>query len=121
MTPRPVRFPLHSGMEERAEPYLATRAQEVSATLTRRERQILGLLRAASTVLGVPAMLSRRDLRASTAKMDALYWAGLVNGCGTPDHRGCGNTPDSSFWWLTARGKQIAELAGIEPPPKAHP
>jgi hypothetical protein len=45
----------------------------------------------------------------------------LVNGCGTPDHRGCGNTPDSSFWWLTARGKQIAELAGIEPPPKAHP
>lgn len=90
---------------------------EWAAGRTQRERQILGALLATQSHHGRLTMLSRAALRASDQTMHNLYYAGLVNGAGTPDSRGTGNTAASSWWWLTARGEQIARRCGL--PPKA--
>lgn len=116
----PVRFARHSGME-RGYPVqpLPTEAgvAEWAAARTRRERQILGQLLHEQERAGRLMMLSRAYLRASDQVMHDLFYAGLVNGCGSADSRGSGNTPQSSWWWLTERGEQIARAAGL--PPKA--
>jgi hypothetical protein len=90
------------------------RAQVMAEDLTRRERQVIGQMLAEGGA-GAQMMLSRKRLRAGNAMMEALYIGGLVNGAGTRDERGTGNTPDSSWWWLTERGEQIARRVGLPP------
>lgn len=114
-----VRFARHSGMEEgysvarlpdhHTAPWVEGRAPA--------ERKALAILLAAQDAAGHLTMLPRAALKASDQTMHDLFYAGLVNGCGTPDHRGSGNTADSSWWWLTERGEQIAR-AGAWPIPK---
>jgi len=114
---RPVRFARHAGMEHgySVQPLKEPHAAECVAECTKRERQILGHLLAAQDHHGRLVMLSRASLRASDQSMTNLFYAGLVNGCGSSDHRGTGNTAGSSWWWLTEKGEQIARIAGLLP------
>lgn len=57
--------------------------------------------------------VNRRRLKASAETMQDLHRAGLVNGAGSRDPFGTGNTPDSSWWWLSTAGMQIARLIGM--------
>jgi hypothetical protein len=98
-----------AGMGTWADVLSETRAQVIAEDLTRRERQVIRQLLADGGA-GAQMMLSRARLGTGNAMMEALYIGGLVNGAGTRDERGTGNTPDSSWWWLTARGEQIAQL-----------
>ena len=50
---------------------------------------------------------NRRRLRASAEAMQELYSMGLVNGAGSRDAWGTGNTPATSWWWLTSGGMRI--------------
>ncbi|WP_206934161.1 hypothetical protein [Roseococcus thiosulfatophilus] len=113
---RKVQFDRHAGM---GPPGIACgpvpNLAEWCAARTRRERQILGLLLAAQEHHGMVVLLSRADLRASDQTMHDMYYAGMVNGCGGPDRRGTGNTAESSFWWLTERGEQVARACGLPP------
>ena len=81
--------------------------------LTRNERRILLALLAAIDPNGRVAMTSRGDLRTSANVMQAFYYSGWVNGAGSPDARGQGNTPESSWWWLTTRGEHIARAINV--------
>jgi hypothetical protein len=51
--------------------------------------------------------VNRRRLRASAEAMQALHRLGLVNGAGSRDAWGTGNTPDSSWWWLSSAGLRL--------------
>lgn len=112
-----VRFDRHSGMENGypVSPLPPAGVAEHAAARTRRERQILGMLLAAQEHHGRLMMLNRAVLRASDQTMHDLFYAGLVNGCGSPDARGTGNTAESSWWWLTERGEQLARICGLMP------
>lgn len=79
--------------------------------LTRNQRRIMLALLAAIDSDGRQVMTSRRDLKTSANVMQAFYYSGWVNGAGSNDARGQGNTPDSSWWWLTTRGEEIARAA----------
>lgn len=114
---QPVRFARHAGMESGypVQPLPPDGVAEWVAGRTKREREILGHLLAAQEHHGRLVMLSRAALRAGANTMQELFYAGLVNGCGTSDRRGTGNTPESSWWWLTERGEQIARAGGKAP------
>lgn len=109
-----VRFARHSGMEQgysvgALDPCFV--AEWVNGR-TKREREILCRLLDVQELNGGRLMMcSRAFLRSSDQTMHDLFYAGLVNGCGSADHRGSGNTPASSWWWLTERGEQIARAA----------
>jgi hypothetical protein len=116
-----VRFVRHAGMESGypVQPLPPDGVARCVAGRTKREREILGHLLAAQEHHGRLMMLSRGALRAGANTMEALFYAGLVNGCGSDDHRGTGNTPESSWWWLTERGEQIARAGGLAPKARA--
>jgi hypothetical protein len=118
-----VRFARHSGMEQgyAVQPLPEQFVAEHVAGRSKRERQILGHLLAAQQHHGRLVMLTRGTLRASDQTMHDLFYCGLVNGCGSSDHRGSGNTPQSSWWWLTERGEQIARAGGLPPKIKSAP
>jgi hypothetical protein len=102
----------HSGMGEWAGVVPDTRMGVIADTLSRRERQVIGQMLQDGGA-GATQMLSRARLKAGAPLMEGLYVAGLVNGAGTRDDRGTGNTPDSSWWWLTERGEQVARAVGL--------
>lgn len=81
---------------------------DIAARLTRRERQILQMLLGVIGSDGGTDSLNRATLRTSGPKMQELYWNGWVNGAGSRDEHGTGNTPQSSWWWLTTYGERIA-------------
>lgn len=56
--------------------------------------------------------VNRRRLKASAEAMQDLYRMGLVNGAGSRDAWGTGNTPHSSWWWLTGAGLRLVAKAG---------
>jgi hypothetical protein len=113
----PVRFARHSGMERGypVQPLPPEFVAEHAAARSRRERQILGHMLAVQEWYGRLMMVTRGSMRASDQTMHDLFYCGLVNGCGSPDSRGSGNTPQSSWWWLTERGEQIARACGLPP------
>ena len=78
---------------------------------TRRDRQILQALLDAVQPCGGSNMLNRADLKTSANKMQEFYYNGWVNGAGSRDERGTGNTPESSWWWLTTAGEAVARKA----------
>lgn len=78
------------------------------AIWTRRERAILRHLLTAIRENGSADPVSRAELKTSAAMMQNLYNNGLVNGAGSRDARGSGNTPQSSLWWLTSSGEALA-------------
>jgi hypothetical protein len=85
--------------------------------LTANQRRILTVLAALDvrTLPGGTALrlcVNRRRLKASAEAMQELYIAGLVNGAGSRDPWGTGNTPDSSWWWLTTEGMRLVTGAG---------
>lgn len=82
--------------------------EHVAQHLTKRERSIMAAMLAAILPDGMVTMTSRRDLKADANAMQEMYYSGWVNGAGSPDARGTGNTPDSSWWWLTTKGEAIA-------------
>jgi hypothetical protein len=107
----PVRFARHAGMEYGFNVTALPEAElpEWVEGRTRREAEILRAMLAVQDQHGGRLMsCSRAHLRASGKTMHDLFYAGLVNGAGSPDARGMGNTPESSWWWLTERGEQIA-------------
>lgn len=53
--------------------------------------------------------VNRRRLKASAEAMQNLYRAGLVNGAGSRDAWGTGNTADTSWWWLSSEGIKVAK------------
>lgn len=53
--------------------------------------------------------VNRRRLKASAEAMQALHRLGLVNGAGSRDAWGTGNTPDSSWWWLSSAGLALVQ------------
>lgn len=82
------------------------------ADLTANQRRILTVLAALDTraIPGGTALrlcVNRRRLKASAESMQELHAAGLVNGAGSRDPWGTGNTPDSSWWWLTTVGMRL--------------
>lgn len=83
-------------------------SDDAMPTLTRGERAILAQLLAAIDDSGRVVMTSRAELRTSANMMQQLYYAGWVNGAGSRDARGQGNTPESSWWWLTTSGEALA-------------
>ena len=89
----------------------ASACTDIAQNLTRNERRIMLALLAAIDPDGRQVMVSRRDLKTSANVMQGLYFSGWVNGAGSNDARGQGNTPDSSWWWLTTRGEEIARAA----------
>jgi len=86
--------------------------------LTDRGRAILVQLLAAIERNGIVLMTSRAELRTSGEFMQQLYYDGWVNGAGSNDTRGTGNTAASSWWWLTTSGeatvRTIAGPTGME-------
>lgn len=80
--------------------------------LTANQRRILRLL-ADLDARPVPGgtklylCTNRRRLRASAEAMQELWHLGLVNGAGSRDAWGTGNTPASSWWWLSSAGLQL--------------
>lgn len=94
-----------------AAPNAGPPAEQVAGHLTKRERAIMAALLAAILPDGTVTMTSRRDLKASADTMQQMWMNGWVNGAGSPDARGTGNTPDSSWWWLTTKGEAIARAA----------
>lgn len=88
-------------------------ASIMAQNLTRNERRILLALLAACHPDGRQTMTSRRDLKTSPNVMQAFYYSGWVNGAGSPDARGQGTTPESSWWWLTTRGEQVARAITV--------
>lgn len=79
------------------------------------QRRILLALLAAPAPAGRVAMLTRADLKTSANMMQQLYYAGWVNGAGSRDARGMGNTPESSWWWLTRHGEKMARAIPQKP------
>ncbi len=84
-----------------------------SVTLEPNQRRILRLLATLDTrpqPAGPPLQMcaNRRRLRASAEAMQTLHRARLVNGAGSRDPWGTGNTPDSSWWWLSSAGLELA-------------
>jgi hypothetical protein len=80
-------------------------------------RRILRILAALDTRRqpdGTPLRMcvNRRRLKASAETMQDLHRAGLVNGAGSRDPFGTGNTPDSSWWWLSTAGMAMARRIG---------
>jgi len=75
--------------------------------LTAREKAIMIMLLAAIAPDGTATMLARVTLKTSDSKMQELFFCGWVNGAGTNDTHGQGNTPESSWWWLTTHGEQV--------------
>lgn len=76
-------------------------------------RRILCILAALDTRRqpdGTPLRMcvNRRRLKASAKTMQDLHRTGLVNGAGSRDLFGTGNTPDSSWWWLSTAGMAMA-------------
>jgi hypothetical protein len=82
--------------------------RDAPPTLIRRKRAILAQLLTAIDDSGRVMMTSRAELRTSANMMQELYYAGWVNGAGSNDARGQGNTPASSWWWLTTSGEALA-------------
>lgn len=87
------------------------------ADLTANQRRILGVLSALDTRAmpdgtALRLCVNRRRLKASAEAMQELYHAGLVNGAGSRDPWGTGNTPDSSWWWLTTHGMRLVTGVG---------
>lgn len=87
-------------------------ADRYAATITKRQKAILLELLAAIRPGGDVAMTNRATLKTSANMMQELFYSGLVNGAGTRDDRGTGNTPASSWWWLTMEGEQVALAIG---------
>lgn len=85
-----------------------TSSETIAAALTKRQCDILLHLLDAVQPGGPVLMTSRAELRAGADTMQDLYYCGLVNGAGTRDARGTGNTPNSSWWWLTTLGERVA-------------
>jgi hypothetical protein len=83
-------------------------AADVAAGLSKREAKILAQLRSAIRPDGSADPLSRAELKTSSPFIQDMCYAGLVNGAGTRDARGSGNTPQSSWWWLTRWGEEVA-------------
>ncbi len=84
-----------------------------TADLTANQHRILTILSALDTRsmpdgTALRLCVNRRRLKASAEAMQELHAAGLVNGAGSRDAWGTGNTPDSSWWWLTSRAKLLA-------------
>lgn len=80
----------------------------IQMTWTRRQRALLRHLLGAIMADGSADPVSRTELATSAAMMQDLYNNGLVNGAGSRDARGSGNTSDSSWWWLTTSGEALA-------------
>lgn len=68
--------------------------------MTRRQRQILGMLAENGQ------WLNQATLKASNATMHHLWLNGWVQGAGLPDKKGTGNYPWSSVWKITPHGRQ---------------
>lgn len=84
----------------------------VAPMLNKRERQLMLAMLAQVDDTGARTPINRAALRTSANKMQEMYYAGWVMGAGSPDERGSGNTPESSWWWLTTYGEQIARAIG---------
>lgn len=86
------------------------------ADLTANQRRILAILSGLDTRpmpdgTALRFSVNRRRLKASAESMQEFHAAGLVNCAGSRDPWGTGNTPDSSWWWLTTAGMRIVESA----------
>lgn len=81
---------------------------QANGALTVRGRAIMTRLLKAIDMDGRISMTSRRELGTSANMMQQLWLNGWVNGAGSRDERGLGNTPDSSWWWLTTNGEAVA-------------
>lgn len=78
----------------------------VTEPVTEREIKILRRLeRISGDGCGDWGMVARRHLRASADAMQVLWFKGLVDSRALPDDHGYGNTPDSSIWGITKRGR----------------
>lgn len=82
--------------------------QKARRLTTQRGRQILAALLTQVRPDGSTGMLNRAELETSANMMQQLYYNGWVNGAGSRDDRGSGNTPESSWWWLTTTGELYA-------------
>jgi hypothetical protein len=94
-------------------PALSTPAM---AELTANQRRILTVLSSLDTRsmpcgTALRLCVNRRRLKARAEAMQELHAAGLVNGAGSRDPWGTGNTPDSSWWWLTSAGLRLVTRA----------
>ena len=78
---------------------------------TKPELRILQTLLDAVQPCGGSNMINRATLKTSANKMQELFCNGWVNGAGSKDDRGSGNTPESSWWWLTKAGEAVARKA----------
>jgi len=87
-----------------------TPQERQASQVTGRTKAILLKLLEAIETNGEVAMTSRAELKTSANMMQQLYYNGWVNGAGSSDARGSGNTPQSSWWWLTNEGEKIARL-----------
>lgn len=90
-------------------PALSTPAM---AELTANQRRILTVLSSLDTRsmpcgTALRLCVNRRRLKARAEAMQELHAAGLVNGAGSQDPWGTGNTPDTSWWWLTSAGLRL--------------
>lgn len=82
--------------------------RNAAAVNSKRQQAILLQLLDAIQPNGEVVMTSRAELKASANTMQELYYVDLVNGAGSRDARGTGNTPETSWWWLTTWGEKVA-------------
>ena len=85
--------------------------------LSANELRIIRILAALDTRLmprGQPVRMcvNRARLKASAETMRALHHRRLVNGAGSRDAWGTGNTAASSWWWLSTDGLALAYEIG---------
>lgn len=89
------------------------------ADLTPNQRRILRLLadldmRPLPHGTRLRMCVNRRRIRASAEAMQELHRMGLVNGAGSRDAWGTGNTPASSWWWLSTAGLEVLGAVGLD-------
>jgi hypothetical protein len=85
--------------------------QPALTSYTKREKELFRALLEQVQPCGGCIMINRATLRTSGSKMQEWYYNGWVMGAGSRDERGTGNTPETSWWWLTGAGEAVARKA----------
>ena len=86
---------------------LTYRRAKILADLRKAHDRVKEILDEGGKIGGMSGCRNLAMLRSTQNTLTSMFYDGLVNGYGTPDRRGTGNTPDSSWWAITQKGLRV--------------